>query len=261
MEKRIFIQFEDYYIPMVCVYPDEGNRPFPALLMLHGMLSYKEGDGFMLAKIAEGLKADGIASARIDFCSMGENRSSRTKYGLEQLLKETKCAYEHFQADPAIDKNRIGLLGHSLGGRVAMLSAGLNPAVIVTLNGAAGLQKNAVKPFGDVEQCRKQGYIIVHTSDGRSELLFPKFFEDSDRYNSLAAIESYQRPVLICVGEKDPTVDPQIGYDFFNSYRNEKKTLLKIADANHTFNAKTGDYTKLYELIKKMIPWLDENLK
>ena len=36
--------------------------------------------------------------------------------------------------------------------------------------------------------------------------------------------------------------------------------LLVIEKANHTFNAKTKDYTKVYELLSKMIPWLKEHL-
>ena len=36
--------------------------------------------------------------------------------------------------------------------------------------------------------------------------------------------------------------------------------MLVIDKANHTFNAKTGDYTKVYELLEKLIPWLKENI-
>ena len=43
-EKRIFIPCEDHDIPMVLAYPDTEGV-FPCMLLLHGFMSYKEGDG------------------------------------------------------------------------------------------------------------------------------------------------------------------------------------------------------------------------
>ena len=60
---------------MILTYPDTLG-PYPCMLCLHGFLSYKEGDGHLLQKSAQYLAEHGIASARIDFCSMGENRAS-----------------------------------------------------------------------------------------------------------------------------------------------------------------------------------------
>jgi dipeptidyl aminopeptidase/acylaminoacyl peptidase len=232
------------------------------MLLLHGFMAYKEGDGYLLRKIAEGLKKNGIASARIDFCSMGENRGSRRLYGLETLVHDAKVAYQFLQAeDPLIDANRVGIMGHSLGGRVTLLSTDLEPRCIVLLNGAANIGGGMRMKNVNEAEMKRQGYTIVETSDGRSELLFPKFYEDMDKFASNDAALRYQGPTLVCVGLADPTVPPQVGLDFYEKYQNVNKALLTIEDANHTFNAKTGDYSKVNELIAKMNPWLDANLK
>lgn len=44
---------------------------------------------------------------------------SRVHYGTEICIKEAKTAFRYFQEDNHIDCERIGVLGHSMGGRIA----------------------------------------------------------------------------------------------------------------------------------------------
>lgn len=259
LEKRLFIPCDDHDIPMVIARPD-GEGPFPCMLLLHGFMSYKEGDGYLFTKTAEKLAEAGIASARIDFCSMGENRYSRVHYGTKICIKEAKVAFEYLQTNEHILHDRIGILGHSMGGRITFLSSELPSKCLVTLNGAVNVAKRgAMKLTGlNTQEMEARGYTVYHTSDGRSELLFSKFVEDLLIHSD--AIYNYANPILVCVGADDPTVDPQVSYSFVENCGMNNVDLLVIEKANHTFNAKTKDYTKVYELLSKMIPWLKEHL-
>lgn len=243
---------------MIIRYPDSGKGPFPALLLLHGMLAWKEGDGYMFARMADKLADNGIASARIDFCSLGENRCSRRHYGLKIMVRETACAFEWLAQDDLIDPDRIGLLGHSLGGRVAFLSTDLPSRCLVSLNGVINVDEPWQRGY-DREYMDRNGFILHETSDGRTELLFERFFEELHDCIS-SDIYDYHKPILVCVGRNDPTLDPEISYGFMRKCQDNAE-LLVIEEANHTFNAKTGDYTKLYELCDKLNRWLDINLK
>ena len=259
LEKRLFIPCDDHDIPMVIARPD-GEGPFPCMLLLHGFMSYKEGDGYLFTKTAEKLAEAGIASARIDFCSMGENRYSRVHYGTKICIKEAKVAFEYLQTNEHILHDRIGILGHSMGGRITFLSSELPSKCLVTLNGAVNVAKRgAMKLTGlNTQEMEARGYTVYHTSDGRSELLFSKFVEDLLIHSD--AIYNYANPILVCVGADDPTVDPQVSYSFVENCGMNNVDLLVIEKANHTFNATTKDYTKVYELLSKMIPWLKEHL-
>lgn len=256
MEKRVFIKMDDYYIPGIFCVAEKREKKSPAVILCHGFLSYKEGDGFMFNKMASVLLDHGIASLRIDFCSMGENRNNRREYGILQMIREVECAYNWLLKQEEIDEDKVGLIGHSLGGRVAALSSSLNPCCIVSLNGALQNKMSSMKNVNQ-DDLNKQGYTIVHTSDNRSELLYQKFFNDLKQAEEINAINNYRKPFLIVVGEKDPTVLPKVGLDFYDSYENDKKDLLVISDANHTFNAKTGDYTKTLEMSEKVSDWLE----
>lgn len=259
IEKRIFIPCHDHDIPMVLTYPDEDGV-FPCMLLLHGFMSYKEGDGYLFTKTAKEFAEVGIASARIDFCSMGENRYSRIHYGTEICIKETRTAFEYLQTDKHIFPNHIGILGHSMGGRITFLSSKLPSKCLVTFNGAVNVEKpGELKMKGlDEEKIKTQGYTIFHTSDDRLELLFPKFVEDLQIHSD--AIYKYKNPILLCVGADDPTLDPQVSYHFVETCQMKNVDMIVIDKANHTFNAKTGDYTKVYELLDKVVLWLKDHL-
>ena len=257
-EKRIFIKCEDHDIPMVIAYP-EGNGPFPCVLLLHGYMSYKEGDGYLFTKTAARFAEDGIATARIDFCSMGENRCSRIHYGTSIMIKEAKTAFAWLQQDHSIIPERIGILGHSMGGRITFLSSDLPSKCLITFNGAVSVDKSFGVPKGiNMDEIADHGYTVVHTSDGRYELIFEQFVKDMSICSD--KIYQYKNPILVCVGESDPTLPPSVSYDFVKNCNMPNVELLKIADANHTFNAKTGDYTKVYELLDKVVVWLKKNL-
>jgi len=259
VEKRIFVRCEDHDIPMVIDYPD-GDGPFPCILLLHGFMSWKESDGYLFTKTAKALAEGGIASARIDFCSMGENRYSREHYGTEICVKEAKTSFAYLQTDPMIVSDRIGICGHSMGGRITFLCAGLPSKCLISFNGAVEVTVPKVikLKFVDYDELAKNGYSIIHTSDGRVELLFKKFLDDS----SICCddILSYTNPVLLCVGAADPTVDPNTSYDFYHNSGLKNIDMIVIEGANHTFNAKTGDYTKVYELLDKFVPWVQAHI-
>ena len=260
MEKTIFIKNENNFIPGVYTYPD-ANGKYPAVLLLHGFLSCKSGDGFMLPKIAQALAENGIASLRIDFCSCGESRRSRRDYSIISLMQEARVAYKHMQDNELIDENRIAILGHSYGGMVTFKVVDLNPKCIITLNGAmiSNLYENYLAIKNEF-LTDKDGYkyTFMPQSDGRIELIYSNFYELHNEY--ISDFPKYDGNILMCIGANDPRILPEDGKKFFESLNNKNKELIVIDGANHTFNAKTLDYTKLNELIDKIIPWLKKNL-
>lgn len=258
IEKLLYIDAKDHEIPMQVVLP-EGEGKFPTVLMLHGFLSAKNFDGHMLGRIAKALADNGIASARIDFASMGENIYPRDKYGLKVMIKEVEASFAYLQDQSFVDQERIGLLGHSLGGRIAFTCSYLPARLIVSLNGAVNTDE-MLEPSYDKKAMEEHGYNIVTCSDGRIELLYQKFFDDM-KATLNKNIYDFQNPILVCVADSDPTLDPNIGLGFIKSCGMKNVDHVIIHDANHTFNAKTGDYTKLNELIVELVPWIKQKMK
>jgi len=253
-QDRLFLPFDGYEIPAVLTCPEHTDMPYPAVLMLHGFLSYKEGDGHLLARLADAFADNGIVSLRIDFCSMGENRCDRMYYGMGQMLKETAFTFHWMQMAGKLDSSRLAILGHSLGAKAAFLSAGLEPKVLIGINGAYGHVA-----LGDEKGCRAQGRTIVYTSDGRHELLYPRFFDELNAYADLSAARVFQGHAILCIGKEDPTVPPEYSRQMAASLPDAE--VYEAEGANHTFNAKTADGTKVKELAAWLNSALDRCLK
>lgn len=265
-ENRVYIKKEGarWEIPGIFTWPDNGEGKYPAMLLIHGHLAYKEGDGYLYSKLAAVLAERGIASLRIDLTSMGENRNDRKNYTIPNLLSDVSTAYRYMLECEHITAEKVGLIGHSLGGKLVSLSAGLNPFCIATLNGAL-FERNPGKDKGDIPMFQNSftgdEFTVVACSDGRHELLYKDFELSQSGYSVEEAVKNYQRPFIVVVGMNDPTVSPQVSLNFYDRYDNPEKRLIKIEEANHTFNAKTGDYTKVYEMSNKLADVLSGLMK
>lgn len=256
-EEMYFLKCIDHEVPMEVISPGNGNK-LPAMLLVHGFMSGKNYDGHMLKKISERLVNVGIVAARIDLCSMGENLCSREKYGMRMMIDEVKASFKYLQSLPYVNEEQVGMLGHSLGGRLVFTCSTLPAKLIVTLNGAINTEEMMIPGYNLLEM-RELGYSIIHTSDGRVELIYKRFENDiRDTLNN--NIQNFTNPILVCIAANDPTLNPKIGYDFVKNCNMTNVESIVIKGANHTFNAKTGDYTKLNELNDKMIPWICKHI-
>lgn len=69
----------------------------------------------------------GIASLRCDDRGTGESTGDFKKATLETFVGDTQATLEALRSEPAIDPDRIGLIGHSEGGIIAPVVASKNP--------------------------------------------------------------------------------------------------------------------------------------
>lgn len=90
------------------------------VVMCHGFTGNRNGDGHF-QPLAEALAWNGIASIRVDFAGNGESGEPFTAYTLSSMNADIEAAIEYMQANYPIDAGRIGLLGHSMGGRAVTL--------------------------------------------------------------------------------------------------------------------------------------------
>jgi len=255
MEKNIVIKCDEYNIPGVLTVPDAKQEKYPCVLMLHGFIAYKQGDGFLFEKLANVFSKAGIATLRIDCCSCGENRRNRNQYGLCTIKKEAEEAFNYLKSLEIIDENKVGIIGHSLGGKIAIKSANLNPWLVITLGGRLADKTLNANPEYIGEDKEGHKFLLVYCSDGRSEVIYDSFYQQEEEFYK-KEYDSLTCPILLCVGKKDFTVDQAMSVNYYNNLNNDNKKLLYIEDANHTFNAKTGDYTKVYELADKIVEWI-----
>jgi len=145
---RPLVLENDEGLPVRCdVRVPDGAGPFPVVVVLHGFKGFK--DWGMFPPTCERLAAAGLATVAMnasrngigagDPCELTELESfardtPRRQVGDVQLVVD---AISSGAAGPGLDPGRIGLLGHSRGGGVAVLAAAADPRVSALVTWAA----------------------------------------------------------------------------------------------------------------------------
>ena len=172
-----------------------GAGSAPAALLLHGFSSSKER---MAHSVGRALQQRGVASLALDLPFHGERDGARGEIPYRNPLalvaawttavRETRAAIEWLAAQPGIDGARVGVVGYSLGGFLALMTAAEEPLVRVVALAAAGdlpdttpyvaLVRRAVDPLRAVRQLRGRPLLLVNgrrdttTRPAQAERLF-----------------------------------------------------------------------------------------
>lgn len=103
--------------------PQQSEGPFPCVIMLHGFGSNKVGRFRRYVTLANRLAQAGIASIRFDFRGAGDSEGTLAEVTIERLIEDACVVGAYIQAHSLINKEKIGFLGSSLGGAIALLAA------------------------------------------------------------------------------------------------------------------------------------------
>jgi dienelactone hydrolase len=259
-EYPILITNGDYEIPGIVCLP-VGEGPFPAVIMLHGTGSEKNEAGGGYELTAPELAKSGIASIRIDFIGNGDSTEDYINYNYTTAVSDANAAREYMASLDTVDGNRIGIMGWSQGGTIAMLAAGHNRSFqsVVTWAGAPDL--TSVGNEENYETAKEDGYYNL-TFEWREPLkLGLQWFNEVYSTDVLEVFSYSDAPVLAINGANDTTVDPENANKIVEASSNEKSKTLFIENADHTFNIFTGDMTAFNELISATVEWFDETLE
>ncbi|HEX7977066.1 MAG TPA: alpha/beta fold hydrolase [Gemmatimonadaceae bacterium] len=182
-----------------------GQPTTPAVLLLHGFSSNKER---MAQSVGRALQQRGVASLALDLPFHGERDGAdgelpyRNPIALvaawRAAVREARAAIEWLGAQPEIDGARLGVLGYSLGGFLALMMASEEPVVRVITLAAAGdlpdstpyisLLRRAVDPLRAVHQLAGRPLLLVNgrrdrtTRPEQAERLFARAEEPKELY-------------------------------------------------------------------------------
>lgn len=103
--------------------PENVKTSLPAVVICHGLAGTKVGKYRLYVTLAESLAKAGIATLRFDFRGSGDSEGAFNDMSISSEVSDTKAAIKFLTNFSWIDPSRIGLLGRSLGGVIAILTA------------------------------------------------------------------------------------------------------------------------------------------
>lgn len=256
--------------PVIGTLETPAGDPAPVVLLFHGFTGSRDElpvantDEGVFSRTARLLAEQGIASLRIDFRGSGESPGAFADTTFEGQVADGLAALSWLEANPAVDGQRLAVLGWSQGGLVATAVAGRSdkPDALVLWAAVA----NPEESFGGIvgsEMLEKglaagDAALPVTLPWGAVVELKRGFFEGVTTFDPPAELASYAGPLFIAHGTKDTTVLPAAVDTFLAAHEGEEASWT--ADMDHVFNAFTGPET-LDQMVGETIGFLKPHLQ
>jgi dipeptidyl aminopeptidase/acylaminoacyl peptidase len=209
VEERIELQSKHNKIVALLRLP--GRMRSPCVILCHGLLSSKDSAKYVL--MSEVFCLRGLATVRFDFHGCGESGGELRKTTLSIRLENLDRVFEYVASHPLIDRERIGLLGSSLGAVVSLAKAALH------------------------EQARCAVLLSVPLTVRRGKEGFEleeEFYRDYAAYDLLSIARS-SKNVLVVHGTDDEVVPLEEARTIF-SHLSTPKEMRLVGGADHTFS-------------------------
>jgi dienelactone hydrolase len=252
LSEDVIFESRGIAVPATFVRPAAGAAaPFPVVVMAHGHGGTREEAGGF-RRLAEALAVRGIASIRPDFPGCGQSEEPFTRNNLTNMRADAQAALAYAHRQAGVDAERTGILGYSMGARVAMLMLpdGYAAAVLwspVGLDGPAAIFPLTGGRSAYIElrnQAAKAGTAAFVTPWGQHQLLGMQWFGDLEAYRPMAAVESFTGALLVLSGAEDTIIGPDIARAVAAAAASSKDAAVEIlAGAGHGLGFYDDDAT------------------
>ncbi|XOV82656.1 MAG: alpha/beta hydrolase family protein [bacterium] len=240
--RDVWISSRQTRIPVTLVAPAIHSQPVPLVLLIHGHGGTRhEAGGF--TRVADLLAGRGMASVRMDFPGSGDSREPFSANNLSNMLADIASAQRFAETQLTIDPTRIGLLGFSMGGRLALLySQTLNiKSMALWAPAATDGASSMVAALGGqarYENMKKQahtaGAVPFTTSWGQQQLLGYQWFTDLENSKPGVAIRQFRGDLLVLYGNLDQVVKPAVAAAVYDqATRSASRRIHVVEGADH----------------------------
>ena len=186
--------------------------PAPAVAFCHGFGGNRAEFGYVFVRLADRLARRGIAAYRFEFAGCGESDGDFADLTVSDQVDQAVAVLDALREHPAIDADRLSLLGMSLGGLTASLAAAKRPVQALALWAPAAA---AVAMDGDGAKRRAAAIAEQGYDDFGGLPVHQCFVDDAAGIDPFADAAAYTGPALLAVGSEDGIVPP----DLLDGYR------------------------------------------
>ena len=227
-----------------------GSGPHPVVVCCHGFKGFKDW-GFhpwLGVRLADA----GLAAVHVNFSRNGVREADGDIEDLDTFRRNTLSierddldtvidAVLTGRLDPSLDGARLGLLGHSRGGGIALLGAAERPEAKALVTWAAVSHFDRIADEATLAEWRRTGvYEVVNSRTGQKLPMGVAFLDDVlanlARLDLLAAARRLAVPWLLVHGPADLTVEFGEAEELHEATAGRAR-LFPLEGAGHTFGA------------------------
>lgn len=263
MERPFTIQHEDLTLSATITYPSKEGRAadkkIPLVIICHGFVGNRIGVDRLFLLASRQLANQGYLVIRFDYAGCGESEGIYGEHGLDSMIAQTRSILDYGLSLDIVDPLRVTLLGHSLGGAVALL-AGTKDRRVKSL----ALWSPVAYPFNDILRIVGRGSYDESIKNGYADYngyrLKPEFFESLQQHQPFQEAPKFNGDVFIAHGTSDETIPTDYSFLLEKTFwlRGEGRCDKNIVfQADHTYSK--GNHKS--DLFKSTVDWLASHEK
>ncbi|MED1204592.1 alpha/beta hydrolase [Heyndrickxia acidicola] len=258
MEQQVMIEWQEKGLAATVHYPESlsNTSRFPLIIICHGFTGSRQGVHRLFVNAARRLAEKEYAVLRFDYSGCGESEGEYGRTYFDEFIQQTRQAIAFGRQLEYIDSANVILLGHSLGGAIALYTAVLDGNISrLILWSAVG------NPFEDIVSIVGEKAYRSFQAEGKASLdylgySFTKdFFDSMIPYQPLLKASAYKGDVFIIHGTADDEIPSAYSEEYDKKFCSRQKGMCEsyfIQGAGHTYSS-CGEKE---ELVRHTLSWL-----
>ncbi|WP_340006641.1 alpha/beta fold hydrolase [Paenibacillus sp. FSL K6-0276] len=263
MERNIVIRHNGEELTASIHYPikEKGTSTrckdrLPLAVICHGFVGNRIGTDRIFVKAARELAQDGYMVIRFDYAGCGESSGNYGGEDMESMIAQTRAVLDYGISSADVDPQRVTLIGHSLGGAVALLTS-IRDRCVKNLV----LWASVGYPFNDIVKIVGRDAYDRSVKNGSADYVGYSF--TPVYFNSLAAFQPFQEAskfsgdVLVIHGTSDDVIPVDYAFLYQKLFwtrpegRCDKEIIFQ---GDHTFSSGPAQQ----QLLKRTREWMNE---
>ncbi len=239
----------------------EGKGPFPAVINCHGFTGTK--DVHFHPGLSRELCKKGFVALRFDFTGNGESEGEFSEGNITQEVTDIKKAVDLLSTLDYVDKERIGISGHSMGGAVVTYACTKDNRIkaVAALSPSVNWKEYVEQNFSRYDdELKRDGFFIYrkkhHDGTEREYKITKEFVDSRIIFNILKTIKEVKQPVLMLCGTDEGFDSSEELIRELFAEANKPKELEVIDGADHCYTK--ADHRK--KVIRKVIWFFEKYL-
>jgi hypothetical protein len=225
----------------------------PLIIMCHGWGSNKLGTHQgLFVKAARNLCKNGFAVLRFDFRGSGDSEGEFEKQTIETMLEDLNCILNNLDKN-YVNTDKIGLIGHSLGGKISILKAAKDKRIKYLALWSTPVLHKEILSQAFVNEVRERKCLWLNDSGIAINI---KQLESCLKNEAIKSLKKVRVPMLIVNGGEDISVPPSHAKKIYNNTNKPKKFVI-IEGADHAFL--NDEHKKI--LIRTTLSWFKKWLR